>query len=49
MNEFINAYCYCYGATKKEAKEVYKSASKQYIRAVIESFEQDSRKAFYED
>ena len=46
---FIDAYIYCYGATKKEAEAVYKTASPEYIYAVIESAQQDGRKAFYND
>ena len=47
--QFIEAYCYCYGASKKRAQEVYKTADKGYISAIIESMKTDSKKAFYND
>lgn len=47
--DFINAYCYTYGATKKEAEKTYKAASANYIKAIIEGYHQDTRKAFYND
>ena len=48
-DKFIQAFCYCYGATKKRAMEVYKTATTEYITAVIESAKQDTHKAFYND
>lgn len=47
--DFINAYIYAYGATKKEAEKAYKAASVNYIKAIIEGYRQDTRKAFYND
>ena len=49
MQKFANAYSYCYGTSVKFAKEVYKSASEQFIKAVIESYENDSRNSWFED
>ena len=47
--KFVTAYTYCYGETIKRAREVFKSASTEYINAVIESFEHDSKLSFYND
>lgn len=47
--KFIKAYCYCYGETKKKAAEVYRKATAEYIQAVIDSYDHDTRKAFYND
>jgi hypothetical protein len=47
--EFINAYIYSYGTTKKQAEKAYKEASAAYIAAIIDSYHQDARKAFYND
>ncbi len=47
--KFIKAYCYCYGSTVKEAKKVYKKASKDYIDAIIESMQRDVIHSFYCD
>ena len=48
-NQFLQAFCYCYGETKKCALETYKTATIEYITAVIESAKQDTHKAFYND
>lgn len=48
-SEFITAYCYSYGSTKKEAEKVYKAATPAYIAAVIESRRHDVKAAMYED
>lgn len=47
--EFIIAYVYMYGSTKKAAEKVYKTADKQYISAIIDGFKQDAKIAFYND
>ena len=47
--DFISAYIYAYGATKKEAANVYKTASAAYISAVIDSQKHDATAAAYED
>lgn len=46
---FIIAYCYTYGSTKKKAAEVCKTATPEYIAAIIEGFRQDSRAGFLND
>lgn len=47
--DFISAYCYAYGATKAQAGEVYKTASPDYIQAIIDSMKQDAKRTFYND
>ena len=47
--KFINAYCYCYGETKRRAKEIYKTASEMYIKEVIKAYEHDIIASMYED
>ena len=47
--KFITAYCYCYGATKSQARKIYEIASQGFIEAVIESFEQDAKASAYND
>lgn len=47
--EFINAYCYLYGATVEQAKRVYKTTDIKYIQAVIDSYNFDVKKAFLND
>lgn len=47
--DFIKAYVYMYRSTKKKALEVYKTADKNYISAIIYAFKRDAQKAFYED
>lgn len=47
--EFINAYCYLYGATKEQAKRVYKTTDIKYIQAVIDSYNFDVKKSFLND
>lgn len=48
-NQFISAYCYCYGATRKKALEIFKNATVDYIIAVIESQKLDTHNAFFND
>lgn len=47
--KFINAYTLAYGATKKEAEKVYKMVSKEYIDAIINGFNENARRVFYND
>ena len=50
---FITAYCWMFGSTKKAAAEAFKkhmdARNECYIKAVIESFENNARKSFYDD
>lgn len=47
--DFINAYIYLYGTSKKEAEKAYKNASKDYINEIINTFKNDAAKTFYND
>ena len=50
---FIIAYCWMFGSTKKAAAEAFKkhmdARNECYIKAVIESFENNAIKSFYDD
>ena len=50
---FISAFCWMFSSTKKAAAEAFKehmdAKDERYIKNVIESFESNARKAFYED
>lgn len=48
-NDFIIAYCWMYGATKKDALKVYRTANKDYITAVVDGYKNNFKKAFYND
>lgn len=47
--EFISAYVYMFGGTKKAAGKVYKTADEQYISAIIDGFKQNAKTGFYHD
>lgn len=49
LNDFIAAYTWAYGETKKKAREVYKKANEEYKRAIIDEYKNNCRKVFYED
>jgi hypothetical protein len=46
---FITAYRYLYGGTIKAATEIYRTADKEYINAIIENFRHDVALAFNYD
>lgn len=46
---FINAYIWLFGTTKKEASKAYKTASTEYIHQIIETFENNAKRAFITD
>lgn len=48
-NDFIKAYTYCYGSTKKEALQVWKITDTKYHNAIIEGFKNNVRSSFYND
>lgn len=48
-DQFVTAFIYCYGGTRKEALKAYKNADTGYIKAVIASYYGDVKKAFYND
>lgn len=47
--DFVTAYTYSYGSTKKEALQVWKTTDTKYHNAIIEGFKNDARSAFYND
>ncbi|MCQ2978076.1 MAG: hypothetical protein MJ232_08685 [archaeon] len=51
-NRFVNAFCWLYGTTKKEAVKTYKALKNNdinYINNIINCFENNAKKAFYND
>lgn len=48
-DDFIKAYTYCYGGTKKEALQAFKTTNKKYQNAIIKCFKHDAQSAFYDD
>lgn len=47
--EFIEAYCWMYGRTKKQANFAYKIYSDKTIKDVVDTYKRNCKKAFYED
>lgn len=51
--KFISAYMYDYGVTRAEAAEAYRNCTRDgkhgYIEAIIDGYEAECKKAFYED
>ena len=47
--EFIEAYCWMYGQTKKQAKFAYKIYSDKTIKDIVDTYKRNYKKAFYED
>ena len=52
-NQFVDAYVWLYGSTKKEAGKAYSRAMEiadySYIKEIIACFENNAKKSFYED
>lgn len=52
-DQFIRAYMYSYGSSKKEALQEYKkciaSGNMGFISALIAGYQAECKKAFYED
>ena len=46
---FINAYMRNYGTTKKEAMQTYKTLDNDFITAIIDVYENNAKKSFYND
>ena len=46
---FISAYIWSYGVSKNHAANVYKKASKEYIKAIIDGYLNQCQKLFYND
>ena len=47
--KFIIAYTWLYGEAKSKAKQAYKSYSESERKEIIDIFENNARKVFYED
>ena len=47
--EFINAYVWLFGISKKKASELYKTADPKYIETVINAYRKQSKLAFWND
>lgn len=52
-NNFMEAYVWMYGSTKKKANEVFRRAMEiadyDYIKEVIACYESNAQKSFYND
>lgn len=49
--DFINAYTWMFGATKKKAETEYKNninSNPEYINMIVDSFKENAKKNFYE-
>lgn len=51
--DFINAYIWMHGSTKKEAEQTYRRAMEiadySYIKETIACFKDNARRSFYDD
>ena len=47
--QFIQAYTWLYGETKSKAEQTYKFYSESERKEIINIFENNARKSFYED
>jgi len=47
--EFINAYVWMFGSSKKKASELYKTADPEYIKTVINAYRKQNKLAFWND
>ena len=45
----IDAYIWSYGTTKKEAMQAYKTLDNDFITAIIDIYENNAKKSFYND
>lgn len=48
-SDFITAYCYAYGATKKAALQAWKISNDSYKREIIAGYKEECKKRFYND
>ena len=46
---FVDAYVWMYGATKKEAMEVYKITDANYHNVIVKCFLDNAKASFYKD
>lgn len=47
--EYIEVVMYCYGMTKKEAAQYIRNATPEALEALMDGYENECRKAFYND
>lgn len=47
--QFIDAYIFFYGGTKKRAREIYKEVSRSFVDALCGGYEAQCKLAFYCD
>ena len=48
-NDFVKAYTWMYGTTKKKALEVFKTAHRDYVSSIIYAFKRNAKEGFYHD
>ena len=48
-DDFIAAYCYSYGATKKAALQAWKTSSNNYKKYLVDGYKMECKKGFYND
>lgn len=49
QKNFVEAFIWLFGGTKKFAKEIYRKAEKEYIDLIIKTYAKQNRLAFWED
>ena len=49
QKEFIAAYVWMYGGTKKAAQDIYKRADPKYIQEIVSAYKKNCFLAFYND
>lgn len=47
--EFITAYCYSYGTTKKSALKAWNNSSSNYKQYIVDGYKMECKKNFYQD
>lgn len=47
--QFLTAFCWLFGGSKRNAAEVYRNAAPDYITTIIECFQGNAARAFSED
>lgn len=48
-NDFITAFCWLFGGSKRNAAEAYRNAAPDYITTIIECFQGNAARVFSED
>ena len=49
QKDFISAYTWAWGGTKKDAREAYKNADDEYKRLIVKTWKSQSILTFWED